>query len=240
MMILLTGAMKKFPRNKNRPFAFGDLLGCNLRCSLNVHTPVASLRSPVGPRIPFKRERPEDEGNARAEAPDILSFMSCPTRRQTGFTLVELILVVFILSIIAGLTMPNFSHMYEGIQLKKAAEDLAYMMRYAQSRAIIKNKELRLEFDSAQSKFWLTQESESSRADSQPEGRAFKKVSGRLGQIRTLPQKIIFNTGSPTVSFYPDGRVDQVSVSMCLKEHCFIVSTKEQRGRVRLFETTQE
>ena len=77
--------------------------------------------------------------------------------KGAGFTLIEVILVVLILSVIAGLTIPRFSSTYNRFILQKSVEDLAYIMRYAQSRAITKNRVIRLEFDSTLSQYWLTQ-----------------------------------------------------------------------------------
>ena len=156
-------------------------------------------------------------------------------RKIRSFTLVEIILVVLILSIVAGLAVPNFSRAYEQILLKKSTEDLAYLMRYAQSRAVIKNKKMRLEFDESLSKYWLTQESaEGSSADQE---QAFQRIPSSVGRSFLISDKIKLEmTGSP-ILFFPDGQIDQLRVYLCQEEKCRTISTQEQRGRVRVFDS---
>ncbi len=152
-----------------------------------------------------------------------------------AFTAIELILVVLILSILAGLTVPQFSRTHKDFELKKQAQDLAYAMRYAQSRAVAKGKEMRLEFSADFSSYQLTEETEKDLL-SQDGDRSFETIAGRLGRVVVVPAYIKIQSEETGVHFYADGTIDKRHISVCQDERCWVVSTKEQRGHVRISE----
>ena len=63
-----------------------------------------------------------------------------------AFTLIEMLLVLIILSVIVGLTVPNFGKSVNTFELKKTANDIVYLVRWAQSRAINENVNYQLAF----------------------------------------------------------------------------------------------
>ena len=142
-----------------------------------------------------------------------------------SFTLIEILLVAVILAVIAVLAVPNFSRTYAGIELRKAADDLAYRMRYAQSYAITKNTRARLEFDPLFTQYWLAADRFPSAKGSPREEQsgddtaqdAFERLTGRLGQSISLPRdvRLSFEDGDPSLSFYPDGTIDKRRISLC-------------------------
>ncbi len=151
-----------------------------------------------------------------------------------GFTLIEIILVLVILGVIAGLTVPRIGQNFIELQLKRTANDLSYLMRYAQSRAITKNRMVRLEFDDNFSKVWLTQSTEE--ASPEEDNKSFERITGRLGRTLTVPDKIYLEAETVPVQFYPDGSMDRVRLYVCHEKDCLTVSTQEQRGAVRVFD----
>jgi len=56
--------------------------------------------------------------------------------RQTGFTLVELMVTIAVLAIIAGIATPTFIEMIRNSRARSAATELAAMINYARSEAI--------------------------------------------------------------------------------------------------------
>lgn len=154
-----------------------------------------------------------------------------------GFTLIELILAAVVLLVIVGLAIPNFSHTYKNLQLKQCTDDIVYMMRYAQSRAIVKNNQMRIVFNDELTKYWLEEESDEETAGEQTE---FKKFEGRLGRSRSVAGIINLELEENQIFFYPDGTIDKQYIFVCSqnkadKEKCFTISTKEQRGHVHIF-----
>lgn len=153
-----------------------------------------------------------------------------------GFSIIEVLLVVIILSVVAGLAIPNFSRSYHQFHLKNAADELAYVMRYAQSRAVTKNRQVRLEFDPEFSSYWITEGVDSVLESDDTQG--FQKISGRFGKVFRIPDDLSIEGEASAVTFYPDGRIDRQRFSLCNEKRCFMVSTKEQRGHVRIFQVT--
>lgn len=60
-------------------------------------------------------------------------------RRQAGFTLIEIILVVAIIGIIAALATPMFLSYYQGAQLRVAAEQVVTFLNQGRQMAITQN-----------------------------------------------------------------------------------------------------
>lgn len=151
------------------------------------------------------------------------------SNRTHGFTLIEILLVTVIIAVTAGLAVPHFSRMYAGVELRKAADDLAYRMRYAQSCAITKNTLMRLEFDPLFTQYRLTRQSGDEAA-----GDAFVKLPGRLGERITIARgiQVSFKDEDSSFYFYPDGTMDKRRINLCRGEECVFVSTQQQRGQV--------
>jgi len=157
-----------------------------------------------------------------------------PKTHLQGFTLIEILLVVFILSVVAAVAVPNFSRTYSNLELKRKTEDVAYLMKYAQSRSVAKRRPLRLMFDSEFEKYWLEEFFEDEGEE------IFKRLTSRLGKTYKIPNSIQIQMEEPPVTFYPDGRIEKRRIYLCDKEKCFTISTKEQRGHVKVYDSKLE
>ncbi|MCH9698310.1 MAG: GspH/FimT family pseudopilin [Gammaproteobacteria bacterium] len=62
-------------------------------------------------------------------------------RREQGFTLIEMILVLVIAGLAIGVVASNFSTGFAGVRLKSAVNDIASALRYTRGQAISKGKE---------------------------------------------------------------------------------------------------
>lgn len=70
--------------------------------------------------------------------------MICPAtgvRRKRGFTLLELLVVLFIVSLLFALIPPLFSGAVPGAKLKAAVRDLAVTLRLARNQSITRDAE---------------------------------------------------------------------------------------------------
>lgn len=148
-------------------------------------------------------------------------------KQTKAFTLIELMLVIIVFVVIAGIAVPNFRQVYSSMQLKKSANDVAYLMRYAQSRAILKNLKIRLTFDEELKKYWLVQNSSSEE---------YERFKSRTGRAQEIPSQITVDTDELFITFYPDGSIEKKRLYFCRNEKCYTISTQEQRGYINVFE----
>lgn len=161
----------------------------------------------------------------------------CPKRFfwQAGFTLIEILIVVMILGVIAGLAVPNFSNLNTQVQLKETAKNISYLMRYAQGRAITKGKTQELTFDAGNFQYQLN---EAVSEGTQREGEGiFNPIAGRLGRTFDIPKEITLEIDNPHIRFYPDGKIDRTRIFLHdNRDHYFTVSTQEQTGYVQMYD----
>jgi len=75
--------------------------------------------------------------------------------RAAGFTLLELIVVLFILSLAAALIGPTFSRPFGQLRLKAAARDVAALCRFARMQAITHQGVLEVVLDRRTNTYWL-------------------------------------------------------------------------------------
>lgn len=67
--------------------------------------------------------------------------------RHSGFTLVELLLVVAIALIAAGIAVPLFSRSFQGSQLRAATRQVVMTAKYSRSMAVLKQRYMAVLFD---------------------------------------------------------------------------------------------
>ena len=156
-------------------------------------------------------------------------------RNLTGFTLLELMLVLVILGVIAGLVVPNFSRTYSGLLLKKSVEDLSYLMRYAQSRAVIQSKTVRLCCDAVENRYWL--EDNAAEEAAAGDTMSFQKIAGRFGRIYSLPADVQLTCPADHVHFFPNGAMDKARLAISHQENSWTISTAEQKNHVLAYPT---
>lgn len=150
--------------------------------------------------------------------------------RRPGFTLIEVMLVVVVLAVALGVAVPNLSVSWQNFGVQKAADDLAYLMRYAQDRAVRADKQLRMNFVVQARSYALTEESIDDRDPSAE--KKFQPVAGRWGKLVVLPEAINMEPTQNSVDFSADGRMSRVRVVLCRQQNCLTVSTQEQSGMV--------
>lgn len=154
---------------------------------------------------------------------------------RQSFTLIELLLVVVLLGVVAGLAVPNFSNTYVNFQLSETAKNISALMQYAQSRSIIKGVRHQMELDPSFSKYWLTQEASSSE-DEEGTG-IFERIPGRFGRMFAIPQDIAVESEDPKILFYPDGKIDKIRIYLHNKKgDYFTITTEEQAGQVQILD----
>lgn len=76
-------------------------------------------------------------------------------RSRSGFTLLELVVVLFILTLATALVAPAFSRSFGQAQLKAATRDLAALCRFARTQAIAHQGVVEVVLDRQTNQYWL-------------------------------------------------------------------------------------
>ena len=81
---------------------------------------------------------------------------SKPSAFPRGFTMIELLLVIVIIGVALGITMPSLVRSIHGQRLKTAARTIVTIARYARAMAVLKQTDLTLSFNFATGQIDLT------------------------------------------------------------------------------------
>ncbi len=119
----------------------------------------------------------------------------------SGFTLIELVLVLLLLSVIVAMAAPNMRGWSEGAKLRNTADDFMNAAYWAQNEAIITAGVQVLTIDTSSQTFSV-----------KPEAPTGIEHHGPFSTPVTLPTDFTIavisgGDGAGAIRFYPDGRV---------------------------------
>ncbi len=149
-----------------------------------------------------------------------------------GFTFIEIILVVVVLGILAAVSVPAISGSYKNLLAQESAGQAAALMRYAQGRAVTRNRTVQFAFEEGLRTYRLRQFTPSEGGDAPACDTAPETIPGRWGRLFRVPAPVKVEAAGTTVNFFPDGQMQRERIFFCHQEQCVTVSTREQRGRV--------
>lgn len=153
-----------------------------------------------------------------------------------GFTLLELLVVVLIISITLGFLAPAFRKTFLDIQLNSSAQDIVSLMRYAQERAIVENTAFRFNLDAENGSYWLTMKEQdkpegnglaSHSQSHKPDQEAYSKLRGNFGRLYTLARELKMEARENTIDFYPDGEVGYLKIKITNPNNKGLVITQK-------------
>lgn len=137
--------------------------------------------------------------------------LALPLRRlrQEGFTLIELILVLALVVMLAGIASPMLGNFARGRTTLDTAGHLLAIMQYAQDQASTGHGAYRLYIDPSKGTYWLM---------AAPQG-AWQKVSSEIGRSFTVPEYISLDLRGTQdlmtngyIQFEPDGSHDMAAI----------------------------
>jgi type II secretion system protein H len=135
------------------------------------------------------------------------------TGSRTGFTLIELSVVVFIIALVLAVAAPRFVRAYHVQLLNDAARTFATTCQYARIQAVAQQRPATVHVDVDRQRFWLTQEL--TPAEGEPGEHTLKahELSPRVTLVRAeQPAAEEPDAKQAAVTFYPNGTCDEATV----------------------------
>lgn len=146
--------------------------------------------------------------------------------RKGGFTLLELIVVIFIISLVMAIVMPSFSYFGEG-KLKSEAKEIASILRYMNDSAISRKETFPVRFElDKNTVYW-----------SGPDGEKTKKFDDMTGITTQSTGRV--TEGEITVFFSPFGIQENLSVHMSHEDKEHTVTLNHLSGRVKIIQSSK-
>ena len=167
--------------------------------------------------------------------------------RHRGFTLVELMLVIMILSLIAGASGVYYVGTYRKTSLKAAAREMLLMGKYARIYAIENRQVCRMYLDRQQEQMFLVALADNDAA----EGNQETMISNPYCRKKTLKSGVEFEdvqiqpladegndplTQDSCINFYPDGSCDGAVVQIGNGRHSMTTIFLSAYAKVKVFE----
>jgi Tfp pilus assembly protein FimT len=159
--------------------------------------------------------------------------MKCLDRTKAAFTIVEIILVIVVLSVTLALSVPNFSKSFSRLELRKTADNITYLIRYAQSRAIAERKTYLLRFLDNGTHYQILKgkTDQPDLAEDQ-----FEPIKHHLGKVYMVPKAITITSTVDSLRVYSNGSLDKVRFHLRGKDRGLVISSVEQRSNVYIID----
>ena len=104
---------------------------------------------------------------------------------QAGFSLIELVVVLVVLSTLAAAVVPIYSGSVQGIRMRGFHSDFVQFITYLQERAVTDVREYRLYIDDDENTYWVMQ-----LAGWEDEEKVYEMAGGDLGGERHFPEAV--------------------------------------------------
>ena len=147
------------------------------------------------------------------------------TTRHSGFTLLELLVVLALLAMSYALIPPMFSVGGSTAELKAGARQVAAGLRKARSQAVVSRDESTLTLNVESRSFLLS-------------GDAKPRMLPRQAQIGVYTaQGEVVDANTAAIRFYPDGSSTGGRVTLAMDERKFHVDVDWLTGQVEILDT---
>lgn len=118
-------------------------------------------------------------------------------RSAAGVTFIELLLVILLVGILAGVSYPLLRYNFYGTQLPVFSKRMQATFMQLRERAIVEKKVVYLTFEEGNKKYRINIGNES-----------------RMIESFVVPEKISVETEQEQIAFYPDGTIDKVTINL--------------------------
>lgn len=164
---------------------------------------------------------------------------------KRGFTIVELIIVLIVVAVLAGLIAPRMLGLKGPARLRQHTRSFLATARYARDYAVTRRRKCRLTIDLAEQTYTLTQQK-----NAEHDPNEFVALNANLGKTQRLPDGLSFEPlqieplpGRPKtdlradyIDFDPAGRADSAVVQITDGTRTYSVVIAPHTARARLVE----
>jgi general secretion pathway protein H len=150
--------------------------------------------------------------------------------KNKGFSLIELIVVMILISLSVSLVTPSISRLSRAIEMKGAVKRVSGILRYYRSEAVNKGLVYQILFDSdlREVKVQSLESTEGKENDEKKEGKVLKKRYSLPAGINMKEVKLTspqYPSDLPVIEFYPNGGSNGGSV---------LLDSQDRRGGYRI------
>lgn len=151
-----------------------------------------------------------------------------------GFTFVELIFIIALITIITAVSIPQFKRSFDSLVLQNFISDFTALAGYAQAKAVSSGSEVRVNLDLPQKRFLIEDRLESQGAYGESE------VEWEAGKEKRIPDSVLVDLkeSADKIVFYPDGSSDKAEFEVSGRYNKkYLVSVEPGTGCVNVKET---
>lgn len=159
-------------------------------------------------------------------------------KSKQALTFIELFVVIIIIGILIGVSIPHLKKTFDNFELENFAKDIYYLTHYLQTSAISQGKIFCLNINQDEGIFCATyKENDEAESNSEP-----KKIEGRFGRDYRPPEGASIFTEPlteplevTTICFYPDGSKDKIMITLKNRhEKEITLSIKGAAGEIQI------
>lgn len=166
-----------------------------------------------------------------------------PSRSKSGFTLVELVLVVVILSTFAIVAIGSYSNTLHWRRVSNQATSMLATLRNAHAMAVSQSKRVRVQIDATTYSVVIEDDPlDAPDVWTAPAG-AWGEQFAMEEDVTVALRNIDDSTVAPTyVTFFPDGRAEPVEITVSHEKFADVIrlTVNKVTGQVKLEEVSSE